>query len=126
MRRTIVGMLLLAVLLLVALAPAMAEEKKTGIAVAASWLIPGAGQVYAGEVGRGLGIFLGEAVLVSLANGQDSEGLMWVAVGGWVWQIFDASATAVKYNREHAGRISLAPTVDPQGEGLGLAMRMDF
>ena len=112
-------------------------------------IIPGAGHMYAGEVGRGflylggtLGILVAGA-LVSVADcyadlfspAQDcgsntAETVTLIAAGGlWVWSIVDAGRAARRTNAKHAAsaslilepaRIPVARGADHTGVRLGL------
>ena len=102
-------------------------------------IIPGAGHMYAGEVGRGflyLGGTLGLFVAAGLASvshcieyslfGVDppdcdrspEEVLALIAAGGlWVWSIFDAGRAARRTNAKRAARVS--PVIEPTPAALG-------
>jgi TM2 domain-containing membrane protein YozV len=99
-------------------------------------IIPGAGHMYAGEVGRGflylggtLGIFVTGGVIVLSAafsdqNNQDAAATAgWatlIATGGlWGWSIVDAGRAARRTNAKAARRTSLIlePTAIPVANG---------
>lgn len=104
-------------------------------------IIPGAGHMYAGEVGRGflyLGGTLGLFVAAGIASvshcieyslfGFDppdcerspEEVLALIAAGGlWVWSIFDAGRAARRTNAKRAARVSpvIEPTHNPAALG---------
>ncbi|MCB9726994.1 MAG: hypothetical protein H6744_06010 [Deltaproteobacteria bacterium] len=68
--------------------------KNPTVAAVLSAFIPGAGQVYAGRVGRGVGVFIGTLVLTPIFVG-------WFL---WLAQIFDAHTTAKEHNLELTSR----------------------
>jgi hypothetical protein len=102
-------------------------------------IIPGAGHMYAGEVGRGflylggtLGILLAGALLSAaectadlLSNTPDcgsttAETVSLIAAGGlWVWSIVDAGRAARRTNAKRAASVSLLiePTRSPAALG---------
>jgi len=73
-----------------------------------SFLVPGVGQFYNGDIGKGF-IFLGAAVAGNIWNlafirGHDSDtGAIGVFVylGSWVWSQIDAPISASRKNRAH-------------------------
>lgn len=75
--------------------PISTEKKSSGIAAIASFLIPGLGQIYNGEIGKGI-MFIIIAVVFAL--------LMLVVIGFilyplfWVYNIYDAYKTAERIN----------------------------
>lgn len=70
-------------------------EKNPGIAAVLSFIITGAGQIYNGEIGKGIGLMVLQVVNVLL---------MAVLIGfitfpaTWIWAIYDAYKTAEKIN----------------------------
>ena len=69
---------------------APAQQKNVGIAAAASFLFAGLGQVYNGNLVRGLGIFFGTII-----------GYLFFMIPGiivWIFGIYDAYKTATKMN----------------------------
>lgn len=103
-------------------------------------IIPGAGHMYAGEVGRGflyLGGTLGLVVVAALVGVTDclndavffdqstcgrstGETVSLIAAGGlWVWSIVDAGRAARRTNAKHAASASLIlePTRFPVARG---------
>ncbi|MGM0574872.1 MAG: hypothetical protein ACQEXJ_03955 [Myxococcota bacterium] len=64
--------------------------KSPAVAAALSVVFPGAGQLYCGRTGRGIGVFIGTVVLTPVFIGW----LLWFA------QIFDAMNIAKEHNRE--------------------------
>jgi TM2 domain-containing membrane protein YozV len=71
-------------------------QKDSGIASLLSFLCPGAGQMYAGEVGRGVLIFLVWFVSIPLTFVM----LCIPTVVIHIWQIFDANSCVVRLNRK--------------------------
>ena len=75
-------------------------QKNAGLAAVLSFLIPGLGQIYNGEVGKGIVIFI-----IQVINGF----LMTVFIGFvtwpivWIWSIYDAYTTAERINRGSGG-----------------------
>jgi TM2 domain-containing membrane protein YozV len=79
----------------------LGEIKNTGIAAIASFVIPGLGQIYCGEIGRGIMIFIGfviSCLLIMLIIG------IIIAPLFWVWNVYDAYTLAKKIN---AGEIKV-------------------
>lgn len=71
--------------------------KSSGIAAVLSFIIPGAGIIYAGQIGKGLVYFVIGLVL-TLATAV----LFVFAVAliiFWVWQVYDAYNVTEEYNR---------------------------
>lgn len=74
-----------------------ARRKDAGVATLLSFFIPGAGQLYNGQVGKGLGF-----LLVSLFVNFP---LMFIGIGfitgliTWIWAMIDAHSSAEKINR---------------------------
>ncbi|MFC6769079.1 zinc ribbon domain-containing protein [Natrinema soli] len=70
-------------------------EKNPGISAVLSFFITGAGQIYNGEIGKGIGLMVLQVVNVLL---------MAVLIGfitfpaTWIWAIYDAYKTAEKIN----------------------------
>ena len=102
MRRVIV-LLLSALLLCGCLSAASAGAKNEGTAMLLSGLLlPGSGQMYAGEGVRGGVILVGEVALLSAASSDDgSSAASLGALGLYVWQVFDAGKCAKKYNEKN-------------------------
>lgn len=120
--------ILLLALLLVPLA-ASAQEKSPGTATAFSVVIPGGGQFYAGETGKGAAILLGTgtalATGVAVAKREPYFGCpspCWefdtapLAIGAgvagaiWLYGIVDAPSAARRANRRRA-QITALPTL---------------
>jgi TM2 domain-containing membrane protein YozV len=71
------------------------EIKSTGIAVIASFFIPGLGQIYCGKILRGIGIIIAAiiaACLVIVLIGFIIYPIL------WVWNLYDAYTLAKKIN----------------------------
>ncbi len=77
--------------------PIRFEKKSSGIAAIASFIIPGLGQIYNGQIGKGI-VFIIIAIIFGL--------LMIVLIGFillplfWVYNIYDAYKTAEQINSE--------------------------
>jgi len=77
------------------------EIKSTGIAVIASFFIPGLGQIYCGKILRGIGILIAAIIAACLII---------VLIGFiiypvlWIWNLYDAYTLAKKIN---AGEITV-------------------
>lgn len=86
-----------------------------------SFLIPGVGQFYNGDIGKGFGFLLGVLIPPLLAYATYSEGLLYVSMvtvpALWIWSICDAAISANKYNWQygwHVGNnkyLNLQPSV---------------
>lgn len=79
--------------------PTSTEKKSSGIAAIASFFIPGLGQIYNGQIGKGI-MFIILAIIF---------GILIIAIIGivllplfWVYNIYDAYKTAEKINRGEA------------------------
>ncbi|MGP8139935.1 MAG: hypothetical protein ACLQCW_08985, partial [Methanoregula sp.] len=71
------------------------EIKSTGIAVVASFFIPGLGQIYCGKILRGIGILIGAiicACLIIIVIGIILYPIF------WIWNLYDAYTLAKKIN----------------------------
>ena len=71
-------------------------QKSAGLAAVLSFIIPGLGQIYNGEIGKGIGILIGFIVcwclfffLIPIV----------IAIVLWVWGIYDAYKTAERNNQ---------------------------
>jgi hypothetical protein len=91
----------------------MTEKKNPILAAVLSFLIPGTGQVYSGEVRKGLGIFLIGAIFAILDiflirnNDKGMElGPVLVASAAvilfWIFNIYDAHAIAKRKRGENS------------------------
>ena len=75
--------------------PARPEKKRSGVAAFLSFLIPGVGQVYNGEVGKGIVFIVIGTILVFS---------MYIVIGFilfpifWIYSIYDAYEVANKIN----------------------------
>ena len=70
------------------------KEKDTTLAAILSFIMPGLGQIYAGQLGRGIMIF----ILVFL-------GYLCLVIPGlliWIWNIFDARDQVEKINEDNS------------------------
>ncbi len=76
----------------------MIEHKSEGLAAVLSFFIPGLGQIYNGQIGKGIAVIVISFVLIFS---------MVILVGFilyplfWIWSIYDAYTTAKRIN---AGR----------------------
>lgn len=86
----------------------MAQERNSGIAAVLSFVIIGAGQVYNGEVGKGILFFLLAFVFLLLTFVL--IGLPFLLVL-WVYAIYDAYRTAENYNAGLRAGVSAAPAM---------------
>lgn len=100
----------------------VAPQRSPGIAAVLSFFWPGVGQIYNGELGKGLVIFFSQFVVGIVAGlfvmgggiAAGSTGDPYAAMAGfgmaillgvavvfmfWVWAIFDAYSTAERLNR---------------------------
>lgn len=85
-------------------ATAYGPPRNPGLAAVLSFLIFGLGQVYNGQIGKGIAIFIGGIVLASMGF-MFCLPFIGLAVL-WLWSVYDAYDTAEKHNRRlaHAGR----------------------
>lgn len=87
------------------------SKREPGIAVLCSLLIPGGGQFYNGQIGKGFGFLVSETVALSLFLAEVGESLAedgtdgtgggaWLALwlGLRVWELIDAGVSAGKVN----------------------------
>jgi TM2 domain-containing membrane protein YozV len=72
--------------------------KNPGLALIASFFIPGLGSMLNGDVGKGVGILLGYFLCIFLFFLIVP---LLVAVGLWVWGMVDAYQGAQQWNRRH-------------------------
>jgi TM2 domain-containing membrane protein YozV len=71
------------------------EIKSEGIAAIASFIVPGLGQIYCGEIGRGIMILIGffiSCFLILILIGFILAPIL------WIWNIYDAYTLAQKIN----------------------------
>lgn len=79
--------------------PSHTEHKSTGVAAVLSFIIPGLGQIYNGQIGKGI-IFIIISVILAFT--------IFILIGFvlypifWIYNIYDAYETAKKIN---AGKI---------------------
>ena len=103
---------------------AAAELKSPGLAWALSFFIPGAGQMYNGQVGKGVAMLVGSAVCLGVGAAIGEGGAVTIIglvghVGIWAWSQIDAYNTAKKINLG-SGMLSLN-----FGDGTLLTLRPD-
>ena len=77
------------------------EIKSTGIAAIASFIVPGLGQIYCGEIGRGIMILIG--FIIACLTIFIVIGIILAPIV-WIWNIYDAYMLAKKVN---AGEIKV-------------------
>ena len=117
--------------LLAAPLAAQRARKDPGVATLVAVAVPGGGQMYAGEVGKGLGLFFGSAAAVGVGAGfsarekcltlvtpdpfggrfttRECEGGDWrplyvgagLAAVVWLYGVVDAAPAARRFNRRH-------------------------
>jgi TM2 domain-containing membrane protein YozV len=78
--------------------PMVVAPKSPGVALLASFFVPGLGSMINGEAGKGIGILAG--YLVSLLFVLVVIGIFGV-IGFWVWGMVDAYQGARKWNLRH-------------------------
>jgi TM2 domain-containing membrane protein YozV len=119
--------------------PVLVYSEKSGTtAFLLSFLITGAGQIYAGETGKGVSLLLldigGTALLINGAascagygshceDGQIAAGAA-LALGTWIYSMADAPGAAGRYNQKHARALPVVG-VGPRGDakvGVRLAL----
>ncbi len=71
-------------------------RKDPAIAAILSFFITGLGQIYAGKVGKGIGLLVGVIVCIFLAFLLIP---FFIAIGLWIYSIIDAYKTAERYNQ---------------------------
>lgn len=126
-----------------ATAPPAYLYKSPGTAAILSFLVPGVGQMYNGQVGKGVGLFLlsAGAATVGLAAAASStvdgrnDGPAAAGVGvfllTWIYSIVDAHSTAKRLNAQRGFRVGAIPVSPYLGVqrggvtavGLSLALR---
>lgn len=70
--------------------------KNSGIAAVLSFIIPGAGLLYAGQIGKGLMYFI-IGLALTLAVALLFPFIIFFLIF-WVWQVYDAYNTTEEYN----------------------------
>jgi hypothetical protein len=113
---------------------AQAPQKDAGVATLLSVVIPGAGQLYAEETGRGLAFLVGTAAFVTIGYEIGKKPIAPILVGPitipgdpghvdagpviagcalgaalWIWSALDAGPAARRTNAKRA-RVSVIPT----------------
>ncbi len=81
-------------------------QKNAGLAAVLSFFIPGLGQIYNGEVGKGL-----ITIVVQIINGFLATIFIGFVTGAivWIWAIYDAYTTAERINSGSGGRPMSGP-----------------
>lgn len=81
----------------------LTQIKNPAIAAVLSFFITGAGQIYNGQLGNGIGVFLLVLALYFIGFFTIDIGigflLLLIATILWIWAIYDAYTTAQKINR---------------------------
>jgi TM2 domain-containing membrane protein YozV len=77
------------------MAEGAAGNKSPGIALLLSLLLPGVGQMYNGQVGKGIAFLIGYIVTIFIL-------LFWVV---WIWSMVDAYQTAKAMNLRYQQRV---------------------
>jgi TM2 domain-containing membrane protein YozV len=72
------------------------KTKSEGLAAVLSFLIPGLGQIYNGEIGKGIGILVLAIILGILFFLLVTMLILLIL---WIWNIYDAYSTAQQINR---------------------------
>ena len=119
--------------------PVLVYSEKSGTtAFLLSFLITGAGQMYAGETGKGVSLLLldlgGTALLINGAAGcggygsdcdntQIAAGAA-VALGVWIYSMADAPGAVARFNRQHARALPVVG-VGPRGNAK-VGVRLAF
>ena len=87
------------------MAQVVQTTKNEGLAALLSFFIPGAGQIYAGRVGRGLGVLLGLFVVILLWLGLVAAApvfsvVIFLPFAFWLWNVYDANNACKEYNAQ--------------------------
>lgn len=114
-------------------------EKSGSTAFLLSFLITGAGQMYAGETGKGVSLLLldigGTALLINGAascagygshceDGQIAAGAA-LALGAWIYSMVDAPGAAGRYNREHVRALPVVGVAPRGGANVGVRLTLE-
>ncbi|KAJ1684095.1 hypothetical protein LUZ63_020664 [Rhynchospora breviuscula] len=83
------------------IAPYAVAPKNPGLALVASFFIPGLGTIINGEVGKGVGILVGYVVSLFLIFALIGVPLV---IGLWIWGMVDAYQGAQRWNAAHGIR----------------------
>lgn len=111
--------------------------KDPGIATIASVVVPGGGQMYSGEVKKGVmilgigmaGVIVGTAMTMESTSAAPALAGWLVYLGAWGYGIMDASDSAERMNAKRGlavGGVRVQPSVGVQPEGgarVGLELR---
>jgi TM2 domain-containing membrane protein YozV len=81
-------------------------QKNAGLAAVLSFFIPGLGQIYNGEIVKGIII-----IIVQIINGFLAAIIVGFITGAivWIWAIYDAYKTAERINAVPGSRLSGPP-----------------
>ena len=77
------------------------EMKSSGIAVILSFFIPGLGQIYNGEIGKGV-LFIIIAFILALTTAVLIGFILYPIF--WIYNMYDAYKTAERINLEQASK----------------------
>ncbi len=81
----------------------MVGQKNSGLALLCSFFIVGGGQVYNGQVGKGIAMFGGALTMGLLSLIPFVGWLFWLPVlGFYIWNLVDAYNSAERINRDSA------------------------
>jgi TM2 domain-containing membrane protein YozV len=86
-------------------------QKNPALAAILSFLIPGLGQIYNGEVGKGIIIFVVQIINMLLATVVVG---IFLGLGVWLWSIYNAHRVAEKINRSAPPPMNFAMKRCPQ------------
>ena len=75
----------------------MSNQKSSGLAAVMSFFIMGLGQIYNGQIAKGLGLIVAEVVLWTLTVFTLGIASL-ILLPLWIWNIYDAYKTAEAIN----------------------------
>ena len=102
-------------------------HKSVGQAQLYSWIIPGVGQMYVGDWGRGLAFMAANVLAWSEYDDSDSAGWLLATQAIRVYSGFDAGKCADKHNDRLPNRgLAVAPVFNARTETVGLALVTQF
>jgi hypothetical protein len=96
--------------------PEIADVKHPGLSFLFSFLVPGGGQYYNGQITKGIimtGLYVGSIATIYATANSDDNGTVagvcaLVALSDYIWSMIDAPITASSINRQHReGLLSL-------------------
>lgn len=74
----------------------MSAKKNSGAAAVLSFFVPGLGQIYNGQLGKGITI-----VIASVISWTIIYVCFFIYIPLWIWSIYDAYKTAENINKEN-------------------------